>query len=148
MKNIFLFLSIALFMFSCKTYNEEEIESFDAKIQAYIKKNDLKMIKSDSGLYYQIHEEGEGEFIKPNAIILTSYEGKLLNGKVFDKQTKPVEMNLKNLIYGWREVAYYLKKGGKATIIVPPHLGYGDEDMDQLPASSIILFHLEIVDTY
>jgi len=148
MKHILLFLSLSLLVFSCKTYNDDEMDAFDKKIQAYIKKNDLKMIKSDSGLYYTIHEEGEGEFIKPNAVILTSYEGKLMNGKVFDKQTTPVEMNLKNLIYGWREVAYYLKKGGKATIIVPPHLGYGDDEMDQLPASSILIFNLEIVDAY
>lgn len=106
------------------------------------------MTKSDSGLYYSIQEEGEGEPIKNTALISTIYTGKLLNGKVFDQQKEPVELKLQNLVHGWREVAYYLKKGGKATIIVPPQLGYKHQKLPEIPENSILVFEIEIVDVY
>lgn len=106
------------------------------------------MTKSDSGLYYHIHKEGEGNPIKGTAIISAIYTGKLLNGKIFDQQKEPTELTLKNLIHGWREVVCYLKPGGKATIIVPPQLGYGQQKLPKIPESSILIFELEIVDVY
>ena len=99
------------------------------------------MTKSESGLYYKIH-------IKPTAMLSAIYTGKLLNGEVFDDQKEPMELTLKNLIHGWREIAFYLKPGGKATIIVPPQMGYGKQKIGSIPESSILIFDIEIVDAY
>lgn len=146
MKNIFWILPFIII--SCGKYSDKDIKSFDDKIAAYIRKNNLDMTKSDSGLYYKIHEEGEGEPIKGTAIISAVYKGKLLNGKVFDEQKEPMELTLKNLVHGWREIAFYLKPGGKATIILPPQLGYGQQQTGEIPENSILIFDLEIVDVY
>lgn len=148
MKHIFWILSFVLIFTSCGKYSDEEIKSFDDTIAGYVKKNNLDMTKSDSGLYYKIHEEGEGEPIKQTAMISAIYTGKLLDGTVFDEQKEPMELTLKNLVHGWREIAYYLKPGGKATIIIPPQLGYGQQKLPQIPESSVLIFDLEIVEVY
>lgn len=148
MKNLLWFLLVGLVFTSCGKYSEEEMKSFDDQISKYVAKNQLEMTKSESGLYYKIHTEGDGDSIKTTAMISAIYTGKLLNGEVFDEQKEPTELTLKNLIHGWREVAYYLKPGGKATIIVPPQLGYGKQKIGKIPESSILIFDIEIVDVY
>lgn len=148
MKKIHWLFFIGIIFVCCGKYSDKEIQSFDETIAAYVSKNKLDMTKSESGLYYTIHEEGEGAPIKPTAMISAIYTGKLLNGEVFDEQKEPMELTLQNLIHGWREVAYYLKPGGKATIIVPPQLGYGQQKLSKIPESSILIFDIEIVDVY
>lgn len=148
MKNI-LFIVLLGFIFSaCGKYSDKEKDAFDQQIAAYVKKNNLQMTKSESGLYYVIHEEGEGDFIKPNAIISTTYTGKLLDGKLFDNQKVPVEFQLNKLVDGWREIAHYLKPGGRAAMIVPPQIGYGAQKLEDIPANSILIFELKIEDVY
>lgn len=141
-----LFLLVGLIITSCSDYSDKDIQSFDDKIASYVKKNKLEMIKSDSGLYYAIQEKGAGDSIKGDALISAIYTGRLLNGKIFDQQRKPIEMKLQDLILGWREVVFYLNSGGKATIIVPPQLGYGKQTMPEIPKNSILIFDIEIVD--
>lgn len=148
MKFFLNIIFIGLLFVSCGKYNDEEIKAFDNTIKKYINKNNLQMNKSESGLYYKIHESGEGEPIKGTAVISAVYTGKLLNGEVFDEQKEPTELKLNNLIHGWREVAYYLKPGGKATIIVPPQIGYGQQKLGKIPESSILMFDIEIIDVY
>lgn len=148
MKNIFLILLSIVFFTSCGKYSEKEIKAFDAEIASYVKKNKLDMEQSESGLYYKVHEEGEGAPIRQTAILSAIYTGRLLNGEVFDEQKTPMELTLSNLIHGWREVVYYLRPGGKATIIVPPQLGYGKQKLPKVPENSILIFDIEIVDVY
>ncbi len=148
MKNILWILLVGLTLFSCGRYNDDELKTFDDKIAAYVKKNNLEMTRSESGLYYTIQSEGEGDPIKANAVISAIYKGKLLNGKVFDEQKEPTELTLKNLVHGWREIAYYLKPGGKATIICPPQLGYGQQAIGEIPEDAVLIFDIEIVDAY
>lgn len=148
MKQLIWSFALLLLITSCGKYSDDELQEFDKTIAAYVKKNNLDMQKSESGLYYQIHEQGEGDPIKQTAMLSASYTGKLLDGTVFDEQKKPVELTLKNLVHGWREIAHYLKPGGKATIILPPQLGYGQQKLPKIPENSILLFELEIVDVY
>lgn len=144
MKKLLFILSIVLI--GCKTYNEEEINQFDKQIKNYIKKNHLKLEKSESGLYYHTDFKGEGEEIQYNDKVSFRYEGKLLNGKIFDKQSKkPISFHIKELIAGWKEGLVGATIGSKLTLIVPPHLGYGDHDLDDIPPHSILVFKMEIV---
>lgn len=154
MRNTFLLKFIFSFCFlfiigSCKTYSDEDKSTFNQKIESYIQKHHLNGFKqSDSGLYYHIIEEGDGEYIKLTDEVAFTYEGKLLNGEVFDGQNKrnPVKFYVSALIEGWKETMLYLKKGGKAKIIVPPQLGYGDYDLEKIPANSILYFTIEVKD--
>ena len=147
--NLVLTFCLLLAVIGCKTYSDDDKSKFDQKIESYIQKHHLKGFKqSDSGLFYQIIKKGEGENIKLTDEVAFTYEGKLLNGQIFDGQNKrnPVKFNVSALIEGWKETMLYLKKGGKAKIIVPPQLGYGDYDLDKIPANSILYFTIEVKD--
>lgn len=145
-KACFLLFGIAFLLTSCKTYSEKDKEGFDKKIQHFILQTGEKYEKSESGLYYLIEQEGEGEFIKYTDQVSFTYIGKFLDGTVFDgkNQKTPITYEVSKLIEGWKEAFTYLKKGGKAKLIIPPYLGYGDHDLPAIPPHSILYFELEI----
>jgi FKBP-type peptidyl-prolyl cis-trans isomerase FkpA len=151
-KNYFhfiLLLIISIVFSSCKTYSDEDHSTFDLKIKNYLSKSKQKDFeKSESGLYFKIIKEGNGEFIKLTDEVTFNYVGKLLNGKIFDGEHKknPITFQMKDLIQGWKEGMLYLKPGGKMKMIVPPYLGYGDYELDNIPPHSILFFDIEVID--
>lgn len=146
MKKMMLFF-LALILLSCGTYSDEQIKSFNTEIQRYISKNQLEFESSSSGLYYKIFEEGEGEFIKLNDYVSLEYEGKLLDGTEFDNtKDEPIELKVSDLIQGWKEMMVSLKPGSEVEMIIPPHLGYGTNDLEKIPPNSILFFHVKVLD--
>ncbi len=131
---------------SCKTYSDDDLKVFDKEIEAYIKSKNLDLERSESGLYFTIIEEGEGDEILYSNNVSFTYKGTLLNGNVFDEQKEPVTFKVNQLIGAWKEIMLDLKKGGKAFLIAPPQLGYGDRELDQIPANSILVFEMEVTD--
>ncbi len=145
MIKILAFLSISSLLFSCgDTYSKEEKNDFDKRIERYLKKKNIKCTRTSSGLYYKILDPGEGQLIKLKDRVQFTYKGMLLNGKVFDEQKEPVEFNVQTLIGAWKEVMLYLRPGGKAFLVCPPQLGYGEHDLDDIPPNSILVFELEV----
>ena len=131
---------------SCKTYSDDDLKVFDKEIEAYIKSKNLELERSESGLYFTIIEEGEGDEILYSNNVSFTYKGTLLNGDVFDEQNEPVTFKVNQLIGAWKEIMLDLKKGGKAFLITPPQLGYGDRELDKIPANSILVFEMEVTD--
>lgn len=150
MKKVFSIFSliVTVLISGCATYSEEEKSGFDKKIEQFVAKSDVAYERSESGLYYFIEEEGEGEYIKFTDEVSFTYVGKFLSGQTFDGKNKrtPVTFKVSQLIEGWKEAFMYLKKGGKAKLILPPTLGYGDHDLNDIPPHSILYFEVEIVD--
>lgn len=145
MIRIAAFLILGLILFSCgETYSEEEKSDFDKRIERYLKKKKIKCVRSSSGLYYKILDPGEGPMIKLKDRVQFTYKGTFLNGKVFDERKEPVEFDVQTLIGAWKEVMMYLRPGGKAFLICPPQLGYGEHDLDDIPPNSILVFELEV----
>lgn len=145
MKTLSIGLLFLLFAItSCGTYSDENKKTFDTTIQKYIKKNNLEMDYSPSGLYYHIIDEGEGDYIMQNDLVSFKYTGTLLDGTQFDKSEGAVEFKVNQLIGAWKETMSMLKSGGKAEIIAPPQLGYGDKDLDDIPPNSILHFQIEV----
>jgi len=130
---------------ACSTYNDQQLKDFDTKIESFAKKKKLDLEKSETGLYYQIIEKGEGKPILLNDFVSFKYVGKLLNGKTFDKKNNAIEFQVSQLIAAWQEIMTLLKPGGKAKLICPPQLGYGDSELDDIPKNSILYFEIEVV---
>lgn len=146
---ILAFLLLSITLVACKTYSEEDKVSFNKEITKIAKQKKWEITFSPSGLAIQLMNEGEGEeLIQRGSIIKLSYKGQLKNGKVFDQTEpgKPFESEIKGLIGGFQEALLGQKKGAKLRLIIPPHLGYGTDKLDKIPANSILIFELEVVD--
>lgn len=120
-------------------------------LAAYLEENSIVAESDESGLYYQIHEEGEGDNVSEYSSIDATYEGTLLDGTMFDEGTVS-NFLLSGAIEAWRIGIPKLKKGGSATFYCPSQLAYGhipqvDNDGEvKIPANSILVFNVTIVD--
>ena len=142
---IFLFFFIPIIVLcSCKTYTEEEKVSFDQTIKNYIKKTNLSLQKTASGLFKKRISQGEGRIIKYTDSVSITYQGKLLNGNLFDNQKSPQTLAIHDLIAGWKEVLVGARKGDEWLMIIPPQLGYGQNKLDNIPVNSILVFKMKI----
>ena len=143
MRYLTLFLAIAgCTLFACKDKSDME------KIEDYLADNNLTATSTPSGLYYIITAEGSGGHPNLNSTVTVRYKGYRLNGKVFDETvgTDTATFPLKNLIQGWQEGIPLLQKGGKGTFFVPSDLGYGAQQVGDIPANSVLIFEIELVD--
>jgi FKBP-type peptidyl-prolyl cis-trans isomerase FkpA len=128
----------------------------ESLLQDYFKKNNITPLKTASGLYYTISAEGTGENAKSGQKVSVNYTGKLLNGQKFDSNIDSafhhmspfeLEVGIGHVIKGWDEGLQLLKKGSKATLYIPSTLAYGSMDRSpQIPANSILIFDVEILD--
>lgn len=124
-----------------KDYRDEN----EAEIAAYVAENKLSAIRSESGLYYVIEDEGTGKNISLISDVTLSYKGYTTNGEVFDTTGDDLtSFNLQNVIRGFAEGLSYLNEGGKATLLIPAHLGYGSKDHGNILAGSVLIFEVEV----
>ena len=105
--------------------------------------------KTESGLLYQIMEEGIGKFPGPEDIVRVNYQGRLINGQIFDSSSQqggPVDLPLANVIPGFREGIRLLREAGKAILFIPPELGYGESGSGNIPPHSLLVFEVELIE--
>jgi FKBP-type peptidyl-prolyl cis-trans isomerase len=82
-----------------------------------------------SGLQYEVMTSGKGPSPKADSTVTVHYEGKLMNGKIFDssiKRGEPTSFPLNQVIPGWTEGLQRMKVGDKWRLFIPPNLGYGE----------------------
>lgn len=108
------------------------------------------VITTASGLQYEVLQEGEGEE-RPTATtsVTCHYEGRLINGKVFDSSYKrgtPATFPLNRVIAGWTEGLQLMNTGSKYRFYIPSELGYGNRAMGRdIPANSTLIFDVELI---
>lgn len=147
MKYILPLIAISLTVLSCKTYSDEELDSFDAQIKSYVEKNQIECEKSASGLYFRIDSVGSEPLIQFGDIVTFKYTGKFMSGEVFDNnEGKPMTLPLRELIGAWKEILLQMGKGGKAYFIAPPNLAYGTHDLEKIPKNSILIYTIEVIE--
>ena len=128
-----------------------QLKKDDAVLQDYIKKNNLTVQKTPSGIYYQVLKPGTGAKPTPGQTVSVNYNGTLLSGKLFDssdKAGKPIEFPLGQgaVIPGWDEGIALLNKGSKAILLIPSPLAYGTRGAGaDIPADSPLRFEVELV---
>jgi FKBP-type peptidyl-prolyl cis-trans isomerase len=122
-------------------------------IQKYLNDNKITVKPTASGLYYVERVKGKGPRAMAGKKVRVSYTGRLLNGKTFDssvgKNPPYYEFVLGTgvVIKGWDEGIAMMNKGGKATLVIPSSLGYGDRGMGaDITPYSPLMFDVELVD--
>ncbi|MDK8755878.1 FKBP-type peptidyl-prolyl cis-trans isomerase [Acinetobacter radioresistens] len=107
------------------------------------------IISTKSGLQYQIIRAGQGKTPKPTSQVKVHYEGRLLDGTVFDSsiaRSQPVDFQLNQVIEGWSEGLQTMKEGGKSRFFIPAKLAYGEIGSgDAIPPNSTLIFDVELL---
>jgi FKBP-type peptidyl-prolyl cis-trans isomerase FkpA len=131
----------------------QQLAKDDATIQAYIKQNKLKALKTTGGVYYAVTKAGKGAKPTAGQTVAVLYKGMLLDGKVFDASEKnggkPIEFPLGQgrVIPGWDQGIAMLTKGSKAVLVIPSSLAYGARGAGaDIPPNAILRFDVELVD--
>lgn len=109
------------------------------------------VVETESGLQYKIEVEGAGISPEETDTVEVNYEGRLIDGTVFDSsydRGESVRFPLNRVIKGWTEGLTYAKEGGKIQLYVPAELGYGQRGSGPIPGNSTLIFDIELVKVY
>ena len=106
------------------------------------------VVKTPSGLLFEVLKEGEGESPDANDMVYVRYEGRLIDGKVFNKSDEKNNaiLNINETIPGWIEGLQMMKIGGKYRLYIPSELGYGEEGSKGIPGGAASIFDIELLD--
>nr|WP_314895883.1 FKBP-type peptidyl-prolyl cis-trans isomerase [uncultured Flavobacterium sp.] len=150
MKSILLALVSILFV-SCLSDGEaskpvDYTAQNEKEIVDYIAKNHLTAQRSDSGLYYVVNDAGTGERPTATSNVTVAYKGYFTNGSVFDEsKAEGISFGLNQVIKGWTEGIPYFKEGGNGILLIPAHLGYGNNDSGPIPGGSVLIFEVKLI---
>ncbi len=145
-----------------KLLMEQEQRERDT-IEHYIQTNLLTAEMQESGLYFINILEGEGENPDYGDEVLVNYSVSTLDGKIIDTNIKPIAHSAEiyskdrryepfsfvlgdeGLIAGWTQGITLMKKGGKAKLIIPSKLGYGQNAYGPIKPNSILIFDITLI---
>ena len=119
----------------------------EAWLKANAKKDSVKT--TPSGLQYKVLTQGTGETPKTTDKVKVNYEGRLLNGTVFDssyKRNQPATFAANQVIKGWTEALTMMPVGSKWELYIPQELAYGDREAGQIPPFSMLIFTVELLE--
>ncbi len=106
--------------------------------------------KTDSGIVFKSVKEGTGASPTAEDVVRVHYEGRLVNGKVFDssrERGEPAEFPLGAVIPCWTEGMQKMKVGGTAQLVCPSDLAYGDRGSPpDMPGGATLVFDVELLD--
>jgi FKBP-type peptidyl-prolyl cis-trans isomerase FkpA len=107
-------------------------------------------VKTDSGLVYLSLKEGTGDNPKSTDTVKVHYKGTLPDGKEFDssyKRNKPIDFKLDGVIKCWTEGVQKMKPGGKAKLVCPASIAYGENGAGEmiLPGATLV-FEVELLE--
>ena len=104
-----------------------------------------------SGLMYEVVQSGpaSGSHPQKGDEIKVNYEGKLVDGQVFDssyERGQPAAMPLNHLVKAWQEAIPMMRPGDEWILYVPPELGYGAEGQGPIPPGAVLIFRIQLID--
>ena len=159
MRKAFVILAAALALAACQPKGKhaegepgaaqpqsEQSKAYMAKVA---KEPGVKVLPS--GLAYKIVHSGPATGLKPHIQdeVKVNYEGKLVDGTVFDssyERGQPAAMPLKGLVPAWQEALPLMRPGDEWILYVPSNLGYGAEGQGPIPPGAPLIFRIELID--
>lgn len=131
---------------------EEAGAQFKVSGEQYLAKNADRdgVCVTDSGLQYEILNEGSGKSPKATDSVKCHYEGRLIDGTVFDSSYRrgtPATFPLNGVIAGWTEGLQLMKEGAKYRFHIPYNLAYGANGAgESIPPYSALIFDVELLE--
>lgn len=127
-------------------------ESYITDNAQWLETNKTKpgVVTLPSGLQYKVIKQGTGKVATPDNDVTVRYEGRLIDGTVFDSSYKrnPNTTSFKptQVIKGWTEALCMMPEGSKWELYIPRDLGYGSQKTGGIPAFSTLIFTVEVVE--
>ena len=138
-----------------KYFQEKEKENAQKAIsqgKAFLEENGKRegVVTTKSGLQYEVLTEGSGKSPKATDQVRCHYEGKLIDGTVFDssyKRGEPAVFGLNQVISGWTEGVQLMQEGAKYRFFIPYNLAYGERGAgQQIPPFAALIFDVELIE--
>ena len=144
-----LSLFFFLFIFSSCNKNVDYTQLDEEIILQYILDNNLNAEPTGSGLYYVVNSTGNGDFPNINSIVTVAYKGTLTDGTIFDQSSSSgATFPLSNVIQGWQEGIPLFSEGGSGILLIPSDLGYGNQAIGSIPANSVLIFEVTLLNVH
>lgn len=138
---------------------EEEMKAAQAEAgkaakkegEAFLSENAKKegITVTKSGLQYEVLQEGTGKQPKATDTVRCHYEGRLLDGTIFDssyKRNEPADFGLQQVIAGWTEGVQLMSEGAKYRFYIPYMLAYGEGGAGaMIPPFATLIFDVELI---
>ena len=129
-----------------KTYgpNKEAGEKF---LAANAKKEGVKTLPS--GVQYKVLKEGTGAIPSDTSLVKVNYEGKTIDGNVFDssyKRGEPINLRCNQTIKGWTDAMVHMPAGSVWEVYSPQELAYGEREQGDIKPFSCLIFKIELLE--
>ena len=153
MNRLLLAVGLSLCVAACAPAGSKAQSAPEASANAGFLAQNAKatgVITLPSGLQYKIVQSGPTTGAHPGLAdeVKVNYEGKLVNGTVFDssfKRGEPADLPLQGLIPGWVEALQLMRPGDEWMLYVPPNLGYGADSPDPIPPNRVLIFRIQLL---
>ncbi len=107
------------------------------------------VITTESGLQYEVLKQGKGVRPIDSDEVKVHYEGKLINGEIFDssiERGEPMTFGVTQVIPGWTEALQLMQVGSKWKVFIPQDLAYGERGAgEKVPPYSVLIFEMELL---
>jgi FKBP-type peptidyl-prolyl cis-trans isomerase FkpA len=106
-------------------------------------------VRTPSGMIYRELKTGSGDSPKATDTVKVHYRGTLLDGTEFDssyRRNEPAQFPLNGVIACWTEGVQKMKTGGKAVLVCPSSLAYGDQGRPSIPGGATLVFEIELLE--
>jgi FKBP-type peptidyl-prolyl cis-trans isomerase FklB len=127
---------------------KENLDRANVYLEANKKKDGVVTLKS--GLQYVIMKTGTGKQPTLTDSVVAHYEGKLIDGTIFDssiKRNQPATFPVSKVVPGWTEVLQRMKVGDKWLVTLPPALGYGENGAPpDIGPNEALIFEIELLE--
>ena len=129
-----------------KKYGQNRIDG-ENFLKTNLKKDSVQ--HTASGLQYKVITMGTGDKPTKDQKVKVNYEGRLINGTVFDssyKRKQPATFGVGQVIKGWTEALQMMPVGSKWELYIPQELAYGAKEQGKIPPFSCLIFTVELLD--
>ncbi len=142
-----LLIGFTMFSFANATSPEENKATSEAFLAENAKKDNI--ITTESGLQYEILQQGEGAFPSASSHVTVHYRGTTIDGKEFDSsysRNAPASFPLNRVIAGWTEGLQLMNVGAKYRFFIPSELAYGTRGAGpDIGPNETLIFEVELL---